>query len=920
MAFDPTALAAVARLIAIIPANFTGFNHQTAFPQTGNDMGVVANAIAAEALLAINAAANLAGTSTTSTAIGTGSKSFVTQAGKSFNVGRYVQIVSAANPTTRQMSGQITAYSGTSLTVEVTTALGSGSADDWTIYLSGPAGKGEKGDNGADGANGSNGANGSTILSGTGAPSSGAGVAGDFYLDTGTMLFYGPKVGSAWGSGVSLKGANGTNGSDGASATIAVGDVTSVAAGQPATVTNVGTPLAAVLDFEIPAGPAGVDGDDGAAATISVGTVSTLTPGASATVANAGSPSAAVLNFGIPAGVQGPAGPVIAASWNFSTTTTDADPGNGNARLNHATPASATVIYFDNLDAGGATVTAWLDALDDSTTTGNKGRLRLVAVDTPTIFADYRVTGSVVDGTGYRKVPVAYVAGNGTPSNAARLAFSFAPTGDAGAAGAGSGDVTTAGAVSAGNIAVFADNTGDVLEDGGAFSSYSASLLGGANEAAWKAALNLEIGTDVQAYSATLGSFASLATAANKGFYATGAGVVAEYNLTSFGRTLGGLADYSALKTGLALVKGDVGLGNVDNTSDSTKWSAAATLTNKIINFANNTISGIATSHFAASVVDTDNTLAADSDTRLPSQKAVRAYINNLLAGADFASMKGGINASTNPNYPAANAGDTYRITTAGRIGGASGPVVEIGDMVFCFVDGSSTGVQAAVGANWNVVQTNIDGAVIGPASSTSGNAASFSNSSGKSIQDSGKALPSGAIVGSTDIQTLTNKTLTSPVISSPTGLAKADVGLSSVDNTSDASKPVSSQQADAIKAKPEAFILACSDLTTALAAGTGKAYFRLPYAFTLTAVKASLLTAQASGSIFTVDINKNGTSVISTKLTIDNTEKTSATAATPAVISSAAFLADDEVTIDIDQIGNGTAAGLIVELIGNQS
>ncbi|MBX3547345.1 hypothetical protein, partial [Chelatococcus sp.] len=66
MAFDPTALAAVARLIAIIPANFTGFNHQTAFPQTGNDMGVVANAIAAEALLAINAAANLAGTSTTS--------------------------------------------------------------------------------------------------------------------------------------------------------------------------------------------------------------------------------------------------------------------------------------------------------------------------------------------------------------------------------------------------------------------------------------------------------------------------------------------------------------------------------------------------------------------------------------------------------------------------------------------------------------------------------------------------------------------------------------------------------------------------------------------------------------------------------------------------------------------------------------
>ena len=46
-----------------------------------------------------------------------------------------------------------------------------------------------------------------------------------------------------------------------------------------------------------------------------------------------------------------------------------------------------------------------------------------------------------------------------------------------------------------------------------------------------------------------------------------------------------------------------------------------------------------------------------------------------------------------------------------------------------------------------------------------------------------------GAVVGTSDSQTLTNKTLTSPVISSPTGLVKADVGLSNVDNTSDATK-----------------------------------------------------------------------------------------------------------------------------------
>jgi len=43
---------------------------------------------------------------------------------------------------------------------------------------------------------------------------------------------------------------------------------------------------------------------------------------------------------------------------------------------------------------------------------------------------------------------------------------------------------------------------------------------------------------------------------------------------------------YSAFKTLLSLVKGDVGLGNVDNTSDATKNSATATLTNKTIDTA----------------------------------------------------------------------------------------------------------------------------------------------------------------------------------------------------------------------------------------------------------------------------------------------------------------------------------------------
>ena len=112
---------------------------------------------------------------------------------------------------------------------------------------------------------------------------------------------------------------------------------------------------------------------------------------------------------------------------------------------------------------------------------------------------------------------------------------------------------------------------------------------------------------------------------------------------------------------------------------------------------------------------------------------------------------------------------------------------------------------------------------------------------------------------------------------------------------------------------------LAASDETTALTTGTAKMTFRMPHAMTLTSVRASLTTAQASGSIFTVDINQSGTSVLGTKLTIDNTEKTSVTAATAATITTSALTDDAEITIDIDQIGNGTATGLKITLIGTR-
>lgn len=114
-----------------------------------------------------------------------------------------------------------------------------------------------------------------------------------------------------------------------------------------------------------------------------------------------------------------------------------------------------------------------------------------------------------------------------------------------------------------------------------------------------------------------------------------------------------------------------------------------------------------------------------------------------------------------------------------------------------------------------------------------------------------------------------------------------------------------------------ERIVVSLSDPSTAITTGTAKATLRLPYAFVLLEVRASLKTASSSG-IPTVDINEAGATILSTKLTIDATEKTSLTAATPAVISDQFFADDAELTFDIDVAGTG-AVDLKVALIGKR-
>jgi hypothetical protein len=129
------------------------------------------------------------------------------------------------------------------------------------------------------------------------------------------------------------------------------------------------------------------------------------------------------------------------------------------------------------------------------------------------------------------------------------------------------------------------------------------------------------------------------------------------------------------------------------------------------------------------------------------------------LGAVDALVFKGVIDCSGNPNYPAANAGENYKVSVAGKIGGASGTKVEVGDWLLCTVDGSAAGTQAAVGANWDIIQANIDGAVVGPASATDSHLAQFDGTSGKLIKDGGFSFDTDTALGAnSDLRFATQK------------------------------------------------------------------------------------------------------------------------------------------------------------------
>lgn len=143
-----------------------------------------------------------------------------------------------------------------------------------------------------------------------------------------------------------------------------------------------------------------------------------------------------------------------------------------------------------------------------------------------------------------------------------------------------------------------------------------------------------------------------------------------------------------------------------------------------------------------------ETTLTGGS-TAIARADAVKTYIDSLLAASDAMVFKGTVGTGGTHTIAAFNAlviynaGWTYKVIEAGTI---KGNVCQIGDMLVSTVDRASGGVDA----DWVVLQTNIDGAVTGPASATSGNFATFNGTTGKLIQDSGLSSASFAAYNAT--------------------------------------------------------------------------------------------------------------------------------------------------------------------------
>jgi hypothetical protein len=101
-------------------------------------------------------------------------------------------------------------------------------------------------------------------------------------------------------------------------------------------------------------------------------------------------------------------------------------------------------------------------------------------------------------------------------------------------------------------------------------------------------------------------------------------------------------------------------------------------------------------------------------------------------------------------------------------------------------------------------------------------------------------------------------------------------------------------------------------DTTAVTVASTVGGSFVIPFSGTLQDIGATVDTAGTTGSMV-IDVNKRGTSILTTKISIETGETTSRTAVTQPVITPYKFTEGDIFTFDVDTIQTTPAMGLTI-------
>lgn len=240
----------------------------------------------------------------------------------------------------------------------------------------------------------------------------------------------------------------------------------------------------------------------------------------------------------------------------------------------------------------------------------------------------------------------------------------------------------------------------------------------------------------------------------------------------------------------------DDGTNNVkigSQTATSGVTTSQQTALNLKADLASPSLSGVPTSPTAT---------AGTNTTQIASTAFVAAAVSLAVTGV--AHLAGNTDCSGNPNYPSATTGALYYVTVAGKIGGASGKSVDIGDTYIAKSDNAG-GTEASVGSSWFVLEHNLVGALL------SANNLSDLGSASSARTNLGLAIGTNVQAWDTDLDAVAGLTPSNDdIIQRKSGVwsnrtisqYKIDLAINNIDNTADTGKPVSTAQQTALDLK----------------------------------------------------------------------------------------------------------------------